>query len=119
MKKFYIEDSEGKTKEYNALSKESLVTILEAQGISEYSFVEEPDFKELAIERKIRNIRSERDLRLHENDKEWMIASKKKQDTTDLEEFADKLRDLPEVAKAVLEELSLEEIKDYDAFLNL
>lgn len=66
---------------------------------------------------KLESIRIERDIKLLENDKAFLIAFKKDEDLTAIRAEAQALRDLPAVAKAALEELeSLEEINAYNAF---
>lgn len=80
---------------------------------------EEIEAEEISLARKDRlaAIRAERDQKLLDNDKAWLIASKKGQSTTALESAAQALRDLPEVAQAELALLSdLEEIKAYNPF---
>lgn len=73
-----------------------------------------------ARESKMEQIRAERNIRLVENDKQWMIKKKKGQSTTSLENEAQALRDLPETAQAALDEMnSVEDIQNYDAFEEL
>lgn len=75
--------------------------------------------QELALARKdkMTEIRTERDRRLLENDKEWLIASKTGQSTATIETEAQTLRDLPEAAEVALAALTtIEDIKNYDAF---
>lgn len=80
---------------------------------------EEVEAEEIALARKDRlaAIRAERDQKLVDNDKAWLIASKKGQSTTALETEAQNLRDIPEMAEdelALLE--TIEEIKAYNPF---
>lgn len=66
---------------------------------------------------KVAAIRVVRDQKLEENDKQWLIATKKREDTTNLESVAQMLRDLPEYAATELAELTtLEEINGYNPF---
>lgn len=66
---------------------------------------------------KLVEIRAIRDAKLEDNDKAWLIATKKHENTVSLETAAQVLRDLPEVAATALAELeTLEEINAYDAF---
>lgn len=80
---------------------------------------EEIEGEELALARKKRlaEIRGERDQKLLDNDKAWLIASKTGQSTTAIETEAQNLRDIPELAEdelALLE--SVEDIKAYNPF---
>lgn len=64
---------------------------------------------------KLEEIRNIRDARLLDNDKAWLIAAKKKEDTSVIEAEAQMLRDLPTVASAHLDTLqTLEEINNYN-----
>lgn len=64
---------------------------------------------------KLQDIRNKRDAKLLENDKAWLIAAKKKEDTSAIEAEAQMLRDLPTVASAHLDTLqTLEEINNYN-----
>jgi hypothetical protein len=83
---------------------------------------EEISTEELALARrnKMSEIRAERDSRLLENDKSWLIASKKGESTASIEAEAVVLRDLPEAAETALDALTtVEDIKAYDAFAGL
>lgn len=64
---------------------------------------------------KLQDIRNKRDAKLLENDRMWLIAAKKKEDTSVIEAEAQMLRDLPTVASAHLDTLqTLEEINNYN-----
>lgn len=66
---------------------------------------------------KLEEIRSQRDMKLLENDKQWLIAAKKHEDTTSLEVEAQILRDMPEIVATELEMMiTLEEINGYNPF---
>lgn len=74
----------------------------------------------LAKRNKMSEVRAERDARLLENDKQWLIASKKGEPTVTIEAAAQTLRDLPEAAETALDALTtVEDIKAYDAFAGL
>lgn len=74
----------------------------------------------LARNSKLAQIRAKRNALLIQNDKLWMIASKKGESTTDLETDAQTLRDLPELAQSELEALEdAEAVKAYDCFTGL
>ncbi len=78
--------------------------------------------EELALARKFKmnKIRAQRDRFLVQNDKEWLIASKKSESTVDLEADAQILRDLPEAAETVLDAMTVvEDIEAHDAFAEL
>lgn len=80
---------------------------------------EEIATEELALARKDRlaAIRAERDQKLLDNDKAWLIASKTGASVTAIESEAQNLRDIPEMAEdelALLE--TIEEIKAYNPF---
>jgi hypothetical protein len=80
---------------------------------------EELEAEELALARKNRlaAIRAERDQKLVENDKLWLIASKTGQSTTAIETEAQNLRDIPEMAEDELALLTnIEDIKAYNPF---
>jgi len=80
---------------------------------------EEAEAELLVFERarKLEQIRAERNRRLAENDKQWLIASKKGDSTSSLESEAQALRDLPESAEEALADLeTVEDIQAYDAF---
>lgn len=84
--------------------------------------VEELESTELSLAKanKMIQIRAERDRRLVENDRQWLIASKTGQPTTTVESAAQTLRDLPEAAETALNALTtVEDIKAYDAFAEL
>lgn len=77
---------------------------------------------ELSFARKIKlgAIRSRRDLMLIQNDKAWIIASKKGEPVTSISADAQILRDLPEAAQTALDAMeSVEDIEAYDAFADL
>ena len=140
MKQFYVKLDDGSVKKYNSISQDLLSKTLEDDlGFSGFSFVEadfheDVDFakhKQCLIEdagiikvdldklreAKLAEIRTERDKQLEANDKAWMIATKKAEDTTALEVAAQVLRDLPANAQANLNALeTVAEIEAYDAF---
>lgn len=83
---------------------------------------EEIATEELILARKDRlaSVRAERDKKLLQNDKLWLIASKKGEPTAGLETDAQTLRDLPELAETELAALeTVEDIKAYDCFSGL
>jgi hypothetical protein len=74
----------------------------------------------LAKRNKMAEIRAKRDTMLLKNDKLWLIASKKGESVTALEQDAAVLRSLPELAQSAIDALpSVESIKAYDAFSGL
>ena len=80
---------------------------------------EELEQEELSLSKKnkLEEIRSKRNSLLVENDKQWLIKSKKGQSTTALEAEAQALRDLPEEAETALNAMTtLEDIAAYDPF---
>ena len=110
-----IKDSEGNLARLNSLNG------LIPDGWTEVP-AEELDAEELNLARtkKMSSIRSQRDEMLLTNDKLWLIASKKGEDTAALEADADTLRDLPEAAQTALDALeTTEEVEAYDAFADL
>lgn len=67
---------------------------------------------------KLEEIRIERDKKLLENDKDWLIASKKVEDTSAIEATAQSLRDLPTSAATAMSSMTtVEEIETYNAFI--
>ena len=74
----------------------------------------------IARARKMVEIRAKRDYMLVENDKQWLIASKKAESTTTLEADAVILRDMTDDAQTAIDaESDLQTVKDYDAFASI
>ncbi len=70
------------------------------------------------IERKLVEIRAQRDAKLIENDKAFMIALKTDQTLLidSLKTEAQALRDLPQVAEAAMQDMTLVELNAYNPF---
>lgn len=107
-------------------SENNVMELISVNGFIPEGFTEVPaesqDSEELALARKnkMAEIRAKRDIILLQNDKMWLIASKKGESTTDLEADAQTLRDLPASAQTALDAIAniedLDDIKTYDAF---
>lgn len=104
-------------------SENNLMELISLNGLipDGYTEVSEEEVEaaqlQIAKQRKMSAIRSTRDQRLVENDKQWLIASKKGESTTAIETEAQALRDLPEAAELALSELeTVEDILAYDPF---
>ena len=71
----------------------------------------------LARKKKMAEIRNQRDAMLLNNDKQWLIASKKAESTTSLESDAQILRDMTTDAQSDLNgATALDAIESYNAF---
>lgn len=91
------------------------------EGLTEVP-AEEVEAEELTLERarKMEEIRAKRDAMLLVNDKDWLIASKKGEDTTALEADAQALRDMTTQAQTDVDALAtVDDIKAHDAFAGL
>lgn len=73
--------------------------------------VEDPaKSKEIFIER----LRIERSQKFEQLDKEFIIAQQKKEDTTEIEEKSQHLRDLPDTVSEQIKDLSVEDLKSFE-----
>jgi hypothetical protein len=110
-----IKDQEGNVAELFS------VNGLIPEGFTEVPSEELAD-SELLVARKLKmeSVRTRRNSLLIQNDKLWLIASKKGESTTGLEADAETLRDLPELAQTELDALeAVEDIQAYDCFAGL
>ena len=87
--------------------------------------IEEVDAAKLvrARSKKMAEIRAQRDSMLIQNDKMWLIESKKGNATTDIEADAVELRNMTTAAQtavdAIIDIADIDDIKNHDAFSSL